>query len=284
MDGVKKYCEEDGNNKASVEVHRPESSKAIYADVPSNLKVSRISYHADPNDKWIVSHVRALDSCDVLIALAGGKNTNIIGNLAAEKEIPVLTVGNFGGSAADLYEKLKYIYKNKYDISQGLQYLTNKWEDWFADEIIGLAEALTRTKVKLQPHSYFISYSWDDCAFADHIEVLLRRNNRVVFRDESNIESGKRISSAVSVLIDNSDTLIAIWSKNYSRSQWCMDELEFARKKQVQSQKQKLRRIALIAMDEQQPPIHFTDPLYIIGKDRPLRELGIKKLLEEEKV
>jgi len=280
-EGVKRYCEEEGSHSAIIEVHRREGTIPIFADYPRNLRIDRIYYHGNQQNKWTVAHVRVLESCDVMITLGGEKNTRAIGNLAADKEIPVIAIGSFGGSSNELYEGLKYIYKNKYNISANLHYLISEWKNDYSEEIISLAETINQINTRKQPHTYFISYSRLDCTIADHVELLLRRNNRIVFRDESDIEAGTRLSSAVTKLIENSDTFISIWSKNYTGSQWCLDELEFARNKKNIGER--VQRIILVNTDNQELPIHFSDFLSVNGLERDKRELGMRKILDYEK-
>lgn len=280
--GVIQYCEENPDKTILMEIHHPEDKKIIFSELPQNLKTNKTFYHQDRNSshKWIVTHIRALDSCDVLITLGGSKSTRIVGHIAADRQKPVLTIASFGGSSSELYERLKYIYKERFGTSNVINCLILPWQTQFADEIMSLVELIYNTWFTHPPHLYFLSYSWTDPAIADHIETLLRRNNRNVLRDESNVKSGSRLSKSVESMIEQTDTFIAIWSENYAASSWCPHELEYARNRQVKNLKP--NRIILITVDDTEVPIRFTDVLHRPGKDRPQRELSILNLLKEE--
>lgn len=229
----------------------------------------------------MVTHVLALDACDICIVIGGGSSTRVIGYIAAERRKALLTVASFGGSAKLLWEKLKFAYKNHFGHSSGSEWLISNWSDRHASEIIGLAETFGRQKIETVPHTYFISYSWNDIVVADHIEVILHRFNRIVFRDEKSIGAGERLSAAVSTMINESDTFLAIYSESFQRSSWCPHELDYAKKRSVE--RHKPARIVLLTVDSTEPPLLFTDTLRAAGADRAERELSIRKVLEAEK-
>jgi hypothetical protein len=282
VQGMVRFCENNPDQVAKLLVQRPKDSQAPYSDVPSNLKVERKYYHKDISKphKWVVAHVRMLDSCDALITLGGGTSTEIVGNIAADRLMPVIAIGSFGGSSSKLYDRLQYVYKERLGDTGVLQKLVIRWHASFAPDIIGLAEALVKSAVGPQPHLYFISYSWSDSAVADHVEALLRRNNRNVLRDEDNVQSGGSLSQGIEALINQADTFIALWSKSYANSTWCPNELEYARNKQAKSEKP--RRIVLVTLDDTDTPIRFTDYLCRIGQERLQRELAVINMLKEE--
>lgn len=77
---------------------------------------------------------------------------------------------------------------------------------------------------------YFLSYAHEDMAVADHLEVLLRRDGRLVLRDETFMESGCLVNSKIENQIRCSDTFISIYSENYAKSDFCLGELARARR------------------------------------------------------
>lgn len=281
--GVKKFCEEHPEKEVFLEIHHPQDAKALYLNLPINLKISRFSYHMDESSthKWIVTHVRALDSTDVLITLGGGKSTRIVGNIFADRLAPVVAIACFGGTSVGLNERLRFVYRNKLGPSTGLDFLTGSWSSNSAEEIIGVAESLGKSRPSEKPYSYFISYDWNDSAIADHVETLLRRQGRNVLRDEQNVESGGKLSKTIQTMIDEADTFIALWGNTYSSSTWCPDELEYARNRQAKGNKPK--RIVLLTLDDTVPPIRFTDSLHSPAKERKQRELAIMKMLNQER-
>jgi hypothetical protein len=131
-----------------------------------------------------------------------------------------------------------------------------------------------------QKHTYFLSYSKKNSSEADHLEVVLHRNNRTVLRDETEIKAGEGVSKSIEAMIQQADTFVALWGKDYATSDWCPNELEYARNQQVNGQKP--TRIVLLTLDETKVPIRFVDSLHLAGQDRRQRELAIHKLLKEE--
>ncbi len=282
VEGLTRFCTEHPDAIAKLEVHRPQDSAAPYTGGPSNLKVNREYYHEDTSapHRWVVAHVRMLDSCDALVTLGGGTSTRIIGNIAADRQVPVVAIRSFGGSSAELYDRLHYVYKDKVDDTGALQKLVLPWQPDHATETITLAEAMVAVAAGVQPHLYFLSYSWADSSTADHVEALLRRNNRNVLRDENNVKSGGSLSRAIETLIVQADTFVALWSKDYARSSWCPNELEYARNRQADGLKP--RRIILVTLDESEVPIRFTDTLRQLGRERDQCELAVLTMLREE--
>ena len=132
------------------------------------------------------------------------------------------------------------------------------------------------------PHTYFLSYSWKSSSEADHLELVLSRQQRTVLRDETNIEAGGRVSTSVESMIQQADTFVALWNEHYAHSDWCPNELEYARTRQARGEKPS--RIVLITLDQTEVPIRFIDSLRLNGQDRGQRELAIQRLIKEEAV
>jgi hypothetical protein len=282
MQGVERLSAERPDKQFCVEIHRPERERSVFPVVAENLTISRVVYRGDASGpfKWIVTHVRALDSCDVVVAIGGGNSTRVVGTIAAERNVPLLAMAVFGGSASELYEQLKYVYRNTYGVTQGLDCLTQDWRAAAALDVVGLAESMRRPSGHRLPHSYFISYSWDDRDKADHLEALLRRNNRIVLRDEHNVKAGGRLSDGIVALIDEAETFIVLYSAKYASSSWCPHELEHALNNQSKSKKP--GRIVLLALDDTKPPLRVVDSLRLDGRTRGARQGVVYRLLDDE--
>lgn len=139
---------------------------------------------------------------------------------------------------------------------------------------------ILQVTIKDQPHVYFLSYCWDNFDIANHIELLLRRNNRVILRDVGNVRIGAKISKVVQENIEKSDTLISLWSKPYSNSDWCISEIEHAR--ELKESGKKPKRIAIITLDDTPLQLPFKTILHHKTKDREQRELAVQRILDEE--
>ena len=216
-----------------------------------------------------------------MVILGGRLTVKLMGQLAADKERPVLAIPSFGGTSVEVYESLKFIYKGTLKSAyHDMSILRSPWRDGFAEKAIDIAQALARHKTAATPHSYFLSYVWENSEYADHVEVLLQRFRRTVNRDESLFVRGVDLSDVVKTFINESDTFIGLYNERYTRSTWCPQELAYARNRQAKGLKP--RRVVLLMLDETEPPIQFTSLLRQSGRDRMQRELSIRRLIEEE--
>ncbi len=130
------------------------------------------------------------------------------------------------------------------------------------------------------PHTYFLSYSRENSDAADHLELALSRQQRSVLRDETHIAAGGCVSTSVEQMIQQADTFVALWNMNYAQSDWCPNELVYARTRQANGQKPS--RIVLIALDQTEVPIRFIDTLRLNGQVRGQRELAVQRLVQQE--
>ncbi|KAL8090584.1 hypothetical protein AgCh_039871 [Apium graveolens] len=73
----------------------------------------------------------------------------------------------------------------------------------------------------------FLSFRGSDTRnnFASHLYSALDHHGVRTFRDNSELSSGERISSALPQAIHESKTYIVVFSENYASSHWCLDEL-----------------------------------------------------------
>jgi hypothetical protein len=283
MQGVLQFASQQQDKAAHILMNRPEGSALIYDNVPANVVIQR-KFHPEMEHVMhgtLIPCVAALDASDILVIVGGRLTTKLIGHIAADRGKALLAIPSFGGISAELYESMKYWYKNALqDQFEDLSLLRSVWSDDSAEKIINLAEALASDQKSIPAHSYFISYVWEDSAFADHVEVLLRRHKRVVNRDESIFRAGSNLSDVVQSLINESDTFVALWNDKFKNSPWCPNELAYALERQHRGLTP--TRVILLALDDTQPPIQFTGKLWSAGQDRTQRELAFRKLVEEE--
>jgi TIR domain len=284
LDGVLKFIGDAPNQKAHVEVNRPEGSELVFDRLPSNVVVS-YRFHPDFEHVWhgtLLPNLAAVDASDVMITLGGRLTVRLMGQLAADKERPVLAIPSFGGASTEIYESLKFAYRRLLkDRYHELSLLKSPWRDGFADKVMDLVKILSHNKSVTAPHSYFLSYVWEDSEFADHIEVLLHRFRRAINRDESIFAAGVDLSDVVKSFINESDTFIALYNERFHKSTWCPQELEYARNRQAKGLNPK--RVVLLMLDDAEPPIRFSNMLRQAAGDRSERELSIRRLVEEER-
>ena len=84
----------------------------------------------------------------------------------------------------------------------------------------------------------FISFRGEDTrnTFADLLYDAFKREGIIAFKDDEKLEKGKTISPELSNAIEKSRYVVVIFSKNYTSSTWCLNELV----KIVQCEKEKI--------------------------------------------
>lgn len=283
--GVYACCAEHPDSEFSLEVHCPEGGDLPYSDHPANLSVEVLTYPgAEGPNRWMIAHMRMMDSCDAIITLGGGESTRTVGLLAAERGKPYLIpIASFGGASLDLLNQVRYTYRRYKTVTDKkvLTYLSAHWSKDNAERIIGLTETFVDTGFDRPPAIYFISYSRADMALADEIELFLRRAGRNVIRDEVEIVTGTSISNTIEEKLNQADVLIALVNQNYKDSTWCMGEFSYAMNRK-RAGKTPNRVVSIVIQPGFQVPVQMADTLYRVALSRLEREMAIMKVIGEE--
>ncbi|XP_061376561.1 disease resistance protein RPV1-like [Gastrolobium bilobum] len=76
-------------------------------------------------------------------------------------------------------------------------------------------------------YDVFVSFRGEDTRynFTDHLFGALQRNNIVAFRDDTKLQKGESIAPELLQAIEGSRIFVAVFSKNYASSTWCLREL-----------------------------------------------------------
>ncbi|KAM7518908.1 hypothetical protein LguiB_017870 [Lonicera macranthoides] len=76
-------------------------------------------------------------------------------------------------------------------------------------------------------YQVFLSFRGEDTrkTFTDHLYTALLQAGLCTFRDDDEIERGKRLELELRKAIHGSRISIIVFSKNYASSKWCLDEL-----------------------------------------------------------
>ncbi|KAJ9551608.1 hypothetical protein OSB04_015653, partial [Centaurea solstitialis] len=84
--------------------------------------------------------------------------------------------------------------------------------------------SIQRTSFK---YDVFLSFRGEDTRtnFVDHLYDALKRQGIDTYKDDKNLEKGKRISKELIEAIEESRFHVIVFSKNYASSSWCLDEL-----------------------------------------------------------
>lgn len=286
--GVEAYLAEHPDQTADVVINRSEGAPPAFGDLSQSVHVER-NFHTEIGEGIkgtgsLIPNLASLDMGDVMIVIGGGVTTQIVGSIGADRDAMVIAIPPFGGSAAGLYEKLKYTYKAAVGRDHpGLSALNSVWHDTSAAGIIDMAEAMSGTTQTATPHSYFLSYRWENSAEADHVEALLRRNGRMVLRDETVFDAGVNLSDTIKSMISSSDTYIALHSSGFDNSDYCPGELSYATRQMRNGEKP--NRVILLAIESYDPndiPIEAGGRLWKPGVERSERDLSVRQVIESE--
>lgn len=221
-------------------VDTPVVSKRLDA-VLAELRLARVSRipHPPPQEDnqqsrryaWLLCQLNAQESSHATIAVGGDPNgaANMLLLLADGKRKAVLPFAFMGGAAKLAFDRRRYELEDRLGPSS--------FRLQREDGVSGVSELLERlaqatgnsTRHRRQEApNFFISYARDRQGEADYVEMLLRRRNLLVFRDESDFGAGHAIPTAIREAIYEADVFIALWSSEYACSPWCFDEMELA--------------------------------------------------------
>jgi hypothetical protein len=77
-------------------------------------------------------------------------------------------------------------------------------------------------------YDVFVTFRGEDTRnnFVDFLFAALNKKGISVFRDSKNLQKGESIGSELLRAIKESQVYIAVFSKNYASSAWCLQELE----------------------------------------------------------
>lgn len=76
-------------------------------------------------------------------------------------------------------------------------------------------------------YDVFISFRGPDTrnSFVDHLYAHLTKKGLFVFKDDKRLEKGQSLSTQLLQAIENSRTSIVVFSENYVKSTWCLEEM-----------------------------------------------------------
>jgi hypothetical protein len=88
----------------SVEVHAPHDSRERFAEESDDNQRAYFQRRSAPDQEWESSFYRSLSSADAVLLLGGGYSTLVAGLICLGREIPVIPVAAFGGSALKVWQ------------------------------------------------------------------------------------------------------------------------------------------------------------------------------------
>jgi len=102
----------------------------------------------------------------------------------------------------------------------------------------------------IQFYSCFISYSSQDQGFAERLHADLQRKGVRCWFAPEDMKSGKKIYHQLDDAIKYHDKLLLVLSEHSLKSDWVKNEIKWARKREKETNKQKLFPIALVPYEE----------------------------------
>jgi hypothetical protein len=234
------------NGHGHIRFHIPDQDKIedCFQEFKTTLKAAPLVHRhpllgtEDSSDySWLLCHLRALDNCDVLVAIGGkeGHAASLLLELARARRSPVLPVPCFGGAARRTFQEVRDSLELR--LRDDVELLRHPES---VPRVVALAEALiappTATKpLRLGPGSHaFLSYAHERMSDADLVETLLRRQGVTVTRDEEELKGGDLWRQTLSDGIATADAFVALWSQEYALSEMCWDEIEQALDRKMQ--------------------------------------------------
>ena len=86
----------------------------------------------------------------------------------------------------------------------------------------------TRSTIPSSPYDVFLSFRGEDTRlnFTDHLYSALNRRGIHTFRDDERLTRGESIQPSLLKAIEESKVSVVVFSENYAKSKWCLDELD----------------------------------------------------------
>lgn len=233
------------NPQFCIEIHYPRSSGIEAAwqeqlDVLDNqVRVLKVGHEAlEAVDQiaikysWLLSQLRAIEEAHYIIIMGGrlGGSSDLLVRIAEAQHKQLVPLPLFGGVGAACFAHKRYQLRDTW----GMEACRLLEQEITGQQLIAMLmkqrsnQAINTLQVYNEPVSFFISYPWERPVEADLVEMILRRRNYEVLRDEQDFVPGEHIPQAIQERIRQSTVFIALWCREYACSPWCYDELALA--------------------------------------------------------
>ena len=191
-------------------------------DVPSHVDIDVSTYAEHPNDRRLGARLAAVVESDGVVCIGGSHGTAAFDQFAEIHGKPVVGLPQFGGTGEQIFHRIKHALDPS--DRRALEAEANdSTRTLVASTAIHLLDQASPPAER--PHSYFISYAHARQAEADHVELLLRRGDRLTLRDETDLSGGDRLDEGIAESIEAAETFVVVYSGEYRSSDYCMGEL-----------------------------------------------------------
>jgi len=226
----------------SLELHYPNTNEntkvwqKLLLGLDDKIRVQHFVHEAPRSEDklamtyaWLYCQLQAVAGAHRMLVV-GGKiegSSDLLTRIAEAQLKEIIPLARFGGVGERFFDRKKYELHDKWGPE-----LVELFKDCsnpnlitaqVANELSAVADNEPENK---HTPVFFISYARQSPGEADYIEMLLRRREYTVLRDDEAIAAGAEVTPAIKEMIYRSTVFIAVWSKDYACSPWCYDELE----------------------------------------------------------
>ena len=99
---VKGYVASQKAEKNSILCYHPQWQKIDFPEMKENS--SLFKEKADPNKDWEISYYKSLAEVDGALILGGGYSTLITGHILLSRQLPIVSIAQFGGKAKEIWK------------------------------------------------------------------------------------------------------------------------------------------------------------------------------------
>ena len=137
-------AEIEGTHK--VWVFRPDEGPTPKLPSGDTTKGRFTAYYRRLRGPWAAGRVPQVQAADCVLLIGGARGTAQVGYAAMALEKPVLAIGSFGGSAAELWTQFEPFYERLGATSERVGNLREAWQPENADLAVRVLQELIRRK------------------------------------------------------------------------------------------------------------------------------------------
>lgn len=157
--------------------------------------------------------------------------------------------------------------------------LADKLLNLLKARIGGIIYADSDYETELSQTIYFLSYARTNSARANQVELQLLRENKKVWRDETDIRGGAQLVNSLYSGINEAHTFICLLSQQYVQSNWCMEEIERAIYRKIDKG---TPRVIALRIDDFPVPPSIETRVWLDARNPEKLQLAVSKIMREE--
>lgn len=147
-DIVNGYVTAGTAGKHSIVCYYPQGAGVRFPEMDAHNDKEFFDEQIDPSSDWEVSFYRSLAKVDGILLFGGGSSTLIAGNMALSRDLPIIAVAHFGGSALKIWQQ--HLPSKPAFIKENDIQVMGRWNQNSAKEFVkSLSEQHERRQSKL---------------------------------------------------------------------------------------------------------------------------------------